>query len=280
MSQTATTPNMLYSGITEIHTAMSRKLRSLVPILLAVAVFTSTSLTTYATTGPIGIGYTMQFDGQWNPPYAAGAEPVVHVGATIANITPTPPPGPLTNITAYAVGVSGMGSPTTSDIPPNFTVVDTNTAAERIGTTVVLASFPLLSVSYNTPIWLRNQIIDAEGHTLTMYTFYPDGLTGDDSQDVTTYNFVNNQIIQLVIPHPSSSGTAGSIVSFTVNDVRFLGNIVTQNPAVSAKPSASDQARSLADTGQSIGFILFLAAVFIGMSILSLKLTETNSLPR
>lgn len=207
-------------------------------------------------TVPVGPSYSMTFEGQWNPPYAAGNEPDMHVGAWINDITPTPIPGPVSNTTNVTVGTPIVGTPTVNDIPLTFQDFGPNLAAERIGTTIGVAILPFIPLPYNTPLWTRNDIVDADGHTLVMYTFYPDGFTGTDDQTITAYVYVNNQWHMLTIPPPDTSGQPGPIVSFTDNNVRM------QEPAPS---QVIDTPAILPDVGSGfrIAFALVGALAFL-----------------
>ena len=220
-------------------------------VITTLCILVLNSFTAYAAIGPVPPSYNMTFEAQWNPPYAAGAEPVFHIGATINEITPALP-GPVRNRTSIATVGEIVGPPTYNDVPDNFTEVDDNTEAARIGTTIIIDILPLISVPFNESFWIKNQITDANGNTLTMYTFYPDGFSGEDSQDVNAYVLLNGQVHLLTAPGAPSEGQVGTIESFTDTNVRLLGEI-SETPSSTNDSPVQDKYNDseLANTGVS-----------------------------
>lgn len=190
-----------------------------------------TPIAARASAQPVDPAYTMTIEAQWNPAYAAGNGFVFHIGATIANVSPAMS-GPIDNKSYLSTDNPVIGQPTLADVPTTFTLVDDNVAAQRIGTTIGLAFLPFFNINNNQPFWVKNEITDANNHTLLMYTYYPNGIPADDSQPVTTYILLNNQVHQLTAQSPTTTGDPGPIDSFTDTNVRLLADMPDQMPQV------------------------------------------------
>lgn len=158
------------------------------------------------------------FEGQWNPTFAAGSEPVVHIGATIASIVPAIA-SPVRNITSLCHPAAPLGAdPTFEDVPQTGWVeVDDNPTAARIGTTVVIAGAPFVFGDWvdGDPVWTRNVMIDATGNTVTAFGYYPT-LPSDDTLDLTAFLLIHETVHEFTIPGTAVSGEPGDIATYTL----------------------------------------------------------------
>lgn len=200
-----------------------------------------------AVAGVTVLGFSGSLVGQWNP---AGVDPgfipALVVGVSIADLSPVPLVGPVTNVLSVANGTTVDAVPVDGD----FTTVDTDTDSALIGVLIPVAGRGDLPLDPDAPSWARNDITDALGYRLTVYTFLPDGIPVDDSSAVHCYQVVGGYgtTYELTVPVPAVSGDPGAVDSATWGPVAFdapasgggSGDVVGPGSAVDGRVALFD----------------------------------------